>query len=124
MTASTNVDSPEVAATAIVTTGVRSLSSDPRIDGIRKATRPERRAITDAHQMEGAHFVLSRRLAVRVFWRLAQVQLLGANVDQDILAWMTALQVGTMPLVHLAAGPGDVPMMETHCGHRITTPKR
>src|SRR5438094_571595 len=45
MTASTDVDGPDGAEMAIVTTGLRLLSSDPRIVAIRQATRPERRSI-------------------------------------------------------------------------------
>jgi hypothetical protein len=58
MTASTKVDGPEVEATAIVTKGVLSLLTDPRIDAM-EAARPVRDPITDTYQMEGTNVVSS-----------------------------------------------------------------
>lgn len=95
MTASTNVDGPEDADTAIVTVGQWALSSDPRIRAIRNAARPERRAITDAHQVEGAFLVLGRGPPVRVLLRLGEEQLLGSNVDQHVLARVEPFAIGS-----------------------------
>jgi hypothetical protein len=114
MTASTKVDGPEVEATVIATIGVWSLSTEPRIDAIRKATRPECRPITDTHQMEGSQFLFGRGLQVRALGRLGEVDLLGSNVDQDVLALMEPLEVSSVPLVYLAAGPGHIPRIEAH----------
>lgn len=65
MTASKNLDGPEGADTAIVTTGLRLLSSDPHNVAIRQATRPERRSFADAHQVKGADLVFRRSKLVR-----------------------------------------------------------
>ena len=114
MAASTNVDGLEVEATVIVTTGVWSLSTEPRIDAIRKATRPKCRPITDTHQMEGAQFVFGCGLQVCVLGRFSEVYLLRSNVDQDVLALMESLEVGPVPFVYFAAGPGHIPRIEAH----------
>jgi hypothetical protein len=60
----------------IVTTGVWSLSIEPRIDAIRKATRPECRPIADTYQMEAARFVFGCGLQIRVLGRLGEVDTL------------------------------------------------
>jgi hypothetical protein len=114
MTASTNVDGPEDADTAIVMTGQWALSSDPRIRAIRNAARPVRRAITDANQVEGAFFVLGRGPPVRVLRRLGEEQLLGSNVDQHVLARVEPFAIGSVALVHFAPRSGDFPRIEPH----------
>ena len=84
------------------------------IDAIRKATRPKCRPITDTHQMEGAQFVFGRGLQVCVLGRFGEVYLLCSNVDQHVLALMEPLEVGPVPFVYLAAGPGHIPRIEAH----------
>jgi len=112
MTASTDVDGPDGAEMAIVTTGLRLLSSDPRIVAIRQATRPERRSIADTHEVEGTS--LRGGLLVRCLRRLGQENLFSFDIDKDIAAAMAAFEFGTMSLVDFAADAGNFSRVETH----------
>ena len=112
ITASTAVDGPDGAETAIATTGVPLLSSDPRIVAIRQAARPERRSIADTYQVEGT--ALRSGLLVRGFRRLGQEKLFSFDIDEDVAAAVTAFELSTMPLVDLAAGPSNFSRIEAH----------
>ena len=112
MTASKEVDGPDGEETAIVTTGLRLLSSDPRIVAIWQATRPERRSIADTHEVEGTS--LRGGLLVRCLRRLGQENLFSFDIDKDIAAAMAAFEFGTMSLVDFAADAGNFSRVETH----------
>ena len=112
MTASKEVDGSGGADTAIVTTGLRLLSSDPRIVAIRQATRPERRSITDTHEVEGA--ALCGGLPIRCLRRLGQGKLFSLDVDEDVAPTVAAFEVRPMLLVNFAAGPGNFSRIEAH----------
>jgi hypothetical protein len=64
--------------------------------------------------MERARFVCGCGLPVRALGRLGEVDLLGSNVDQDVLALMEPLEVSSVSLVHLATGPDDALGIEAH----------
>jgi hypothetical protein len=64
--------------------------------------------------MEGAQRALGCGLQVCVLGRLGEVDLLGSNIDQDVLALMKPLEVSSVPFVYLAPGFGDIPMIEAH----------
>jgi hypothetical protein len=112
MMASTDVDGPDGAETAIVTTALLLLSSDPRIVAIRQTTRPERRSITDTYEVEWA--ALRGGLLVRCLRRLGQEQLFSFDIDEDVTAAVAAFEIGTMPLVDFAADPSNFSRVEAH----------
>ena len=114
MTASKKSDGPEGADTAMVIKGVLLLSSEPRSVAIRQATRPERRSLADADEVIRTFCALSGCLAISSPGRLCYVYPLRSNIDQDVLTWISTLEVGPMPLVQLAANSGDLPRIEAH----------
>jgi hypothetical protein len=112
MTASTDVDGPDGAEMAIVTTGLRLLSSDARIVAIRQATRPERSSIADTHEVEGA--ALCGGLLIRCLRRLGQEKLFSLDVDEDVAPTVAAFEFRPVLLVNFAAGPGNFSRIEAH----------
>jgi hypothetical protein len=83
--ASTKCDGPEGAETAIVTSGLWLLSSDPCSVAIRVATRAECRSLTDADQVERTLHLLGRNLPIGGFGRLGYEDVLCSNVDQNVV---------------------------------------
>lgn len=86
------------------------------MDAMCKATRPECRSVTDPQQMKGPHFVLRCGLPVRALGRFGEVNLLGSDVDQDVLALVAPLEVSPVPFVYLSTRSGDLPRIESHHG--------
>jgi hypothetical protein len=85
-----------------------------------KATRAVCCPITDTHYMEGPVLVLGRRLSVGGLGRVGDVDPLGSNVDEDVLATVALFELCPMPLINLAASPGDVTRIEAH---RLNLPR-
>lgn len=98
----------------MATRGQWLLSSDPRSVDIRETTRAERCSLADAHQVIRACLPLSRCLPICVLWGASQIDLLCANVDQNVLARVATLQVSPVPLVNSAPGPRDFSRIEAH----------
>ena len=72
--------------------------------------------LTHTHQMEGASFAFGRGLPVRALGRLGEVDLLGPNVDQNVLALVAPLEVSPVLFVYLPTGAGYITEIEAHRG--------